>query len=141
MLPLGAERAAKVAFRLGAGDRDTEAVRPDQPRAVRADEREQPLLALGALAPDLGEARRDDDERADALAERLLGGFEHGRGRQRDHGEVDGVGDLLDRAVGAHARDRLAVAVDRVRRAGEVALEDVAEELAADRARAGATRR
>ena len=50
MLPLGAERAAKVAFRLGAGDGDPEAVRADQPRAVRADEREQPLLPLGALA-------------------------------------------------------------------------------------------
>ena len=37
---------------------------PDEPRAVRADEREQPLLALGALGADLGEAGGDDAERA-----------------------------------------------------------------------------
>ena len=66
--PGGAARAANVALRLGAGDRDAEAVRADQPRAVRADEREQPLLALAPSLPDLGEARRDDDERPDARA-------------------------------------------------------------------------
>ena len=59
-------RAAKVALRLGPADGDAEAVRADQPRPVRADEREQPLLALDALAADLGEAGRDDDERAHA---------------------------------------------------------------------------
>ena len=45
-----------------------------------------------------------------------------------------GVRDLRDRAVAAHAGDRLAAAVDRVGGAGEVGLEHVAEELAADRA-------
>ena len=56
------------------------------------------------------------------------------RGGQRDDGQVDRVGDLLDRAVRAHAGDRLAVPVHRVRGAGEVAREDVPEQLAADRA-------
>ena len=84
MLPLGAERAAKVAFSRGAGDRDPEAVRPDQPGAVRADEREQPLLPLDALAADLGEPGRDDDERADAAAQRVLGGGEHVLARERE---------------------------------------------------------
>ena len=128
----GTGREGRVEARLR--DRDPEAVRPDHARAVGADEREQLLLALGALAPDLGEAGGDDDERAYALAERLLGGLEHGRRRQRDDGEVDRVRDLLDRGVRTNAGDRLAVPVHRVRGTREVALEDVAEELAADRA-------
>ena len=40
------------------GCRDAEAVRADQPRAVRAHEREEPLLPLDALGADLREARR-----------------------------------------------------------------------------------
>ena len=51
-----------------------------------------------------------------------------------DHAEVDRVADLLERAVGAHAGNRLAGAVDRVGGAREPAGEDVAEQLAADRA-------
>ena len=116
------------------GDGDAEAVGPDQPRAVGADEREQLLLPLDSFAADLGEAGRDHDERANALAQRLLRRAEDRRGGQRDHREVDRVGDLFDRAVGADAGNRLAVAVHRVGGAGEVAGEDVAEELAADRA-------
>src|SRR5581483_12428579 len=46
---------------------DAEAVRPDQARAVRAHEGEQLVLAALALAADLGEAGRDDAERAHAL--------------------------------------------------------------------------
>ena len=66
--PGGSARGAKVAFRRGAGDGDAEAVRADQPRAVRAHEREQLLLALAALGAGLGEAGRDHAERADARA-------------------------------------------------------------------------
>ena len=48
-----------------------------------ADEREQALLPLDAFAARLGEARRDDDERADAGRKRLLGRVEHSSpGRQ-----------------------------------------------------------
>src|SRR5688572_19333811 len=49
---------------------------------------------------------------------------------------VDLVGDLLHRAVGPHAGDRRAVAVDGVRGSVELRFEDVAEELAAHRATA-----
>ena len=55
MRPGGIARGAKVAFRPSAGHGDAEAVRADQPRAVRADEREQPRLPLDALLADLGE--------------------------------------------------------------------------------------
>ena len=136
MRPGGSARGANVALRPSAGNGDAEAVRPDEPRAVRADEREQLLLPLGALRADLGEAGGDDAERRHAVAQRRLGRVEHARARHADDGEVDRVGDLLDRRVRAHAGDRLAAAVDGVGGAGEVRGEDVAEELAADRAAA-----
>ncbi len=135
MLPLGAERAAKVAFRRGAGDGDAEAVRADQPRPVRANEREQPLLPLDALAADLGEAGRDDDERAHAArAARPPPRRARARRAREITARSTGSRDLGDGAVAADARDRLALAVDRIRGAAEVAREHVAEELAADRA-------
>ena len=98
------------------GDGDAEAVGPDQPRAVGAHEREQLLLPLQAFAADLGEAGRDHDERADALAQRLLRRLDDRRAGKGDHREVDRIGNLLDRGVGAYAGDRLTVAVDRDRR-------------------------
>ena len=68
--PAGSARGAKVAFRPTRRHGDAEAVRADEPRAVRADEREQPLLPLAALAPGLGEAGRDHAERTHAVPER-----------------------------------------------------------------------
>ena len=134
MLPAGRRAGGEGRVQARPGDGDAEAVGPDQPRSVGADEREQLLLPLHAFAADLGEAGGDHDEGANALAQRLLRRPENRGARQGDHGEIDRIGDLLDRAVGADAGDRLAVAVDRVGGAGEVAGEDVAEQLAADRA-------
>ena len=81
--------AAKVASRCAAEHGDAEAVRADEPRAVRAHEREQRVLALGALGARLGEARGDHAERADAGGERGLGRVEHVRAGHADHREVD----------------------------------------------------
>ena len=58
--------------------------------------------------------------------------FEHVAARNADHGEIDGIGDLLDRAIGAYSGDRFSRAVHGVRRAYEVGGDDVAKELAAD---------
>ena len=125
-------RKGRVQVRLRRGD--AEAVRPEQPRAVRADERKQLLLPLASLGAGLGEAGRDHAERAHALAQRLVGRLQHPRPGQADDRQLDLVRDPRDRVVPAHSRDRLAAAVDRVRRAVEVRLEHIAEELAADRA-------
>jgi hypothetical protein len=100
---------------------------------VRADEREQPLLTLDTVAPRLREPRRDDDERPDAVRERLLGDLDHARSRHADHGHVDRIGDLAHRAVAADARDRRAVTVHGVGGTLEITLENVPEELTADR--------
>ena len=61
--------------------------------------------------------------------------------RDADDRDVDRVRDLVDRAVAPDARDRRAVAVHGVGGSLEVALDDVPEELAADRSPARATRR
>ena len=53
--------------------------------------------------------------------------------RQADHGEVDLLGQLLDRGVRADAGHGLSGAVDRVRGSLELAAEDVPEDDAADR--------
>ena len=81
------------------GDRDAEAVGPDQPRAVGADEGQQLLLPLQPFAAGLGETRGDHDEGTHALAQRLLRRPEDGRAGKCDHREIDRVRDLFDRAV------------------------------------------
>jgi hypothetical protein len=114
--------------------RDPEAVGADQSSSVSSHEREQPLLSLGPLRADLGEPGRDHAQRSQAPSQRALGRLDHALRGQRDHREVDRIRDGGDRRVGAHARDRLRVRVDRVGGAGEVAGDDVPEQLAADRA-------
>ena len=110
---------------------------------MRADERQQPVLPLRALVPQLGEPRRDDAERAHAQAERCLGRLEDDLRREADDREVDALGHLSDRGVAVDPRDCRALPVHGIRGAGEPALDDVAEELPADRAgtRGGAQHR
>ena len=133
----GRERARREGgVEADGGGGDAEAVRADEARAVSADEGEQLVLSLDAFGPRLGEACRDDAEGARAGAQRFLRGVDHALARQADDAQVDRIGDLLDRAVGADPGDGLAGAVDRVGGAGEPSCEDVAEQLAADRAAA-----
>ena len=129
-MPAGPERRVEPRRRGG----DAEAVGADQPAAVRAHEREQRVLARRALGAGLGESGGDHAQRPYAAAERGLGRLDHALGRHGDDRQVERVRHVGDRGVGAHARDRLGVRVDRVRRAREVAGHDVAEQLAADRA-------
>ncbi len=100
---------------------------------MRSDQLEQALLALTALLPGLGEARRDHAKRANAAAERIVRRVEDPVGRQADDCELDRVGDLADRRVGTYARDRLPFQIDGERGPREVGVEDVAKELAPDR--------
>ena len=99
MLPAGRRAGGEGRIEARPGDGDAEAVGPDQPRSVGADEREQLLLPLHTIAADLGETGGDHDERANAFAQRLLRRPDDRGGRQGDHREVDRIGDLFDRAV------------------------------------------
>ena len=67
-------------------------------------------------------------------SQRRLGLVEHRLAGDAEDGEVDGVGDVRDRRIGLHAGDRGGLRVDGVGDPVEVRVEDVAEELAADRA-------
>ena len=106
MLPLGAERAAKVAFRRGPA---TAMPRQFGPISRAPWARTSASSCSCRSAPSLptsAKPGRDDDERPHAVAERVLGGGEHVLARDRDHREVDRIRDLRHRRVAANARDR-----------------------------------
>src|SRR5437763_1122084 len=127
-----AERGVQARAR----DRDPQAVRPEQARAVRTDEREQLRLAFAPLRADFGEACGDDADRADAGFERLVGRGENRWPGDADDRKIDRDGNVGDGGVRLHAGNGLCRAVDREGCAREVSAEHVAEELAADRAAA-----
>ena len=134
MLPAGMKGGPKVAFSRGPDTAIPRQLGPiSRPPCARTSV-EQPLLALGARGPGLGEAGRDDAQRAHA---RVAAPPRRPRAprsrRHRDDREVDRVREVGDRRVGAHARDRRRVGIDRMGGAREVAGDDVAEQLAADR--------
>ncbi len=105
MFPGGKAYGAKVAFRLAA-----ELAIPRQFGPIRR----APCVRTSASSrscrsapscPELGEARRDDAERAHAQAERGLGRLEDDLRREADDREVDALGHLLDRGVAGDSRD------------------------------------
>ena len=134
ILPAGSARGAKVAFRPWPGTAMPRQFGPTSRAPCARTSASSCSCRSRALGAHLGEARRDDAQRRNAARERRRRGVEHLLAREADDGEVDRIGDLLDRAVRVHAGHRLAAQVHRVGRAGEVGGEDVAEQLAADRA-------
>ena len=70
----GSERRVERAQVVEVGD--AEAVRADHAHAGGPADGEQLILARAALGADLGEARRQDDERADALGRALARGLD-----------------------------------------------------------------
>ncbi len=115
-------------------DREAEAIRADEPGAVRPHELEQTVLPLATFPTGFGEAGRDHAQCRHTVAKRVRCRVEHTLRGQTDDYEIDRVGDLADRPVGADAGDRLSFEVDGEGGADEICFEDVAEELASDRA-------
>ena len=133
--PAGRERArGEGGVQSTARDGDAEAVGADEPSAVRAHEREQTALPLATSLAGLGEPGGDHAEGRHAVTERIRRCVEYMLGGQTDDREVDSIFDLTNRRVRADAGDRLPFEVDGKRGADEIGFEDVAEELAADRA-------
>ena len=116
---------------------EPEAVRPEQAGAVGANQRQQPLLALRALAAHLGETGGQHAEGPRPPLERLAGHLEHARGRDTDHGQIDGLGKLGGRADGGNASDRCPRSVHRIGASGEAALDEIAEHRGPDRSGPG----
>ena len=133
MLPDGRRAGGEGCVQARPGDGDAKTVRPDQARAMRADEGEQLLLALDSLATDLGEAGRDHDESPHAVAERVLAAASTCCPAPRSPPDRRDPGSR-HRRVATDAGDRGALRVDRIHSSGEIPLEHVSEELTADRA-------
>ena len=100
---------------------------------MRADHREQRSLALLPLGADLGESGRDHADGLHALVQDSLHCLEDSDCRQADHDQINAIRDLRDGGISADTSYRLAVAIDRIGRPRVFALDDVSEELAADR--------
>ena len=136
MRPGGSARGANVALRPSAGTAMPRQFGPTsrapcaRTSASSCSWRSTPSEPISAKPAEMTQSARTP------CRSTCLGRLEHERAGNADDREVDRVGDLLDRAVGANARDRFARAVDRIGGAGEVRRENVAEELAADRAAA-----
>ena len=88
---------------------------------------------LGTVGTRLREARRDDDQPTHPFRGALLDHLQNLRGGHDDHGHVDVVGDVDDAGVGAHTRDVGRGRVHGVDGPGEVAVEEVAQDLVPDR--------
>lgn len=127
---------------LGGGVDDAEGVGADDPHPVRAGLADQGALALAALGALFGVAGGDHHEALDAVLAALGDRLGHPFGGDGDDGEVDGLGDVAHRAVGADALDGVAgvgeALVDGVDRAGEPGLPDVPQDAAADPAEGAA---
>ena len=92
-----------------------------------SNEAEQRILALLSFGTDFREPGRDDADGPDSGVEDRFDRLEHHRRRDTDDGEIDRIGNVGDGAVATHPCDGLAVAVDGVRRARELAVQDVAK--------------
>ena len=131
--PGGSARGPKVAFSDGAATAMPRQFGPTRrPPCARTSAsscswRSRPSSPISAKPAEITQSARTPG------SERGLGRVQHVRARKADDGEVDGLGKLLDRGVGAHAGHGLAAAVHRVRGALELAGEDVPEDDAADR--------
>ncbi len=90
------------------------------------------ILALPPLLTDLREAGGDHTDRLRSAVERLLDRGEHVSLREADDHQVRRFGELAHGAVSADPGDRFARPVHGVDDAGELGLDDVAEEPAAD---------
>ena len=76
--------------------------------------RDQLPLARPPSSPDLGEARRDDDQPPDALRPARARHVRDRRGGNGDDRQVHGLGNVLHARVGAHRLHDLGVGVHRV---------------------------
>ena len=104
------------------GVEHAEAVRADEPHPAGAAGREQLGLQARAVGADLGEARREHDERAHARGGAVARDGRHGLRGDGDHGEVDRPGHVA-RSTGGSGRPAISdgLRVDDVQRTAEPA--------------------
>ena len=112
-----------------------EAVGPDEPYAAGATGGQQIGLQARARGSDLGEAAREDDQRADAGFAALTCDAGHGGSRDGDDREVDRARDVADRRERRQPAELCGLRMHDVDRTGEAGGEQVLQHGASDRAR------
>ena len=141
MFPAGKLCGAKVAFSPGPATKMPRQFGPIS-RAPWARTRASSCSCLRiALDPGLGEAGGDHAERARALPHRRLGLVEHRRRRERRRPPGRRLGDVRDRAVGAHAGRRRSLRVDGIGDPVEVSTRGCCGRARRRSSRAASTRR
>ena len=120
----GVERIVRV--------QQADAVRPEDADLVLARDSQNLIFERRACWTDLAESARHDDRGADAAraAVRQRGG--HGRGRDDQHRQIHGVGDLGQRRAHRETHQRPAFGVDEMDRAFILTLDQVARHAVAE---------
>jgi hypothetical protein len=102
---------------------------PSSRRPWRREAADGRLLQLGARGARLGEAGGEHHDRAHAALAALLDDARNVLGGCRDHCQVDRLGQVEHRSEGRDALHQVGVVVDRVDRAAEPVVQQVAEHL------------
>ncbi len=121
-------RGGEGGVQADAGHGHAEAVRADQPHAVPTAHRQQ-VRAAGGVEPG-----RDHHQGPHAALAALLRDVQDRRGRDRDHGQVGGLGQVEDRGQAVLAADLPGAGVDHVEPAGVPGGADVVQDRPAHRA-------
>ena len=120
---------------VGGGVDHAHGVGADEAHAVAVGELDHTLLKERPRLTRLGEARADHHQAVHPLVRAVVDHGRHLVGRHAHHREVDVVGHVEDRRVGAHARHVRGVGVDRVHGSLEAAVEQPLEHVVPDGAR------
>ena len=125
-------RKGRVEPHVRGGVQHPQAVGSDEAHAGAAADGEQVALPLRTVAAGLGEPRRDDQQRSYPGGGAVTGHVDDSRRGHYDDGEVDRGPDQAHRAIGRQPLHGVGVRVDGIHGAGESALDQVVEDLAAD---------
>ncbi|MHC2408439.1 hypothetical protein ACVJGC_001030 [Bradyrhizobium diazoefficiens] len=98
---------------LGDADR-AKTVRPQQAHAAVARGQAQPVLHRAALLAELGKARREHDDTADAAGRALFHGLAGTLRIDRDDGEIRCLRHFGDGSIGLQSLHRRGLRVDRI---------------------------
>ena len=116
---------------------EAEAVRPLQDKTMFPGEAGELALLGEARLASLGEAGREDDDRADLARGELPGGLEHRGARDGQHRDVDARGKFTDRAAAFAPADLGALGVDEMDFSPVTGAFQIGEHRGAEGARGG----
>jgi hypothetical protein len=132
-------RERRIHRHIGSGVDHTETIRSDDAHAATMGVEEQLALQSAAFCADLRESRRNHNEAFHRLARTGVNRFDAQRRGDREHREVDGTVDCLDRRCACQAEQRLDVGIDGIHGSLESAVDEVANDRMPNPARASSS--